>query len=131
MGLPVFSPTGPGSLAQLFGATGGFLMAYPMVATIAGGLTRTLQRRMPRFAAAAAGGTAATALLFVCGAGWLMYVAHLSLHATWIAAVAPFLPGEAVKVLVAAGVYSTLGGSTVGGSTVGRQSASNSSAINR
>jgi biotin transporter BioY len=33
---------------------------------------------------------------------------HLSAHATWIGAVAPFLPGEAVKVIVAAGLYSTL-----------------------
>src|SRR5689334_24968902 len=28
-GLPVFNPTGPGGLAQLFGPTGGFLLAYP------------------------------------------------------------------------------------------------------
>jgi biotin transport system substrate-specific component len=35
-GLPVFSPTGMGGLAQLVGPTGGFLMAYPLVAAIAG-----------------------------------------------------------------------------------------------
>src|SRR5580704_7146770 len=35
MGLPVFSPTGPGGLAQLLGPTGGFLLAYPFVAAIA------------------------------------------------------------------------------------------------
>ena len=39
-GLPVFSHTGPGGVAQLLGPTGGFLMAYPFVAAIAGGLTR-------------------------------------------------------------------------------------------
>jgi biotin transport system substrate-specific component len=97
IGLPVFSPTGPGGLAQLFGATGGFLLAYPLVAAIAGGLTRLLARVSPRFVAAAIGCTFAIILLFV-----------LSLHATWIAAVAPFLPGEAIKIIVAAGTYSTL-----------------------
>src|ERR1700684_4096417 len=28
-GMPVFNPAGPGGLAQLLGATGGFLLAYP------------------------------------------------------------------------------------------------------
>src|ERR1700683_2506519 len=37
MGMPVFSPTGAGGIAQLFhGATGGFLLAYPVVAWLAG-----------------------------------------------------------------------------------------------
>src|ERR1700721_182316 len=36
VGMPVFSPTGPGGLAQLLGPTGGFLIAYPFVAGIAG-----------------------------------------------------------------------------------------------
>src|SRR5271170_4946119 len=35
-GMPVFSPTGPGGIAQLLGPTGGFLLAYPFVAGIAG-----------------------------------------------------------------------------------------------
>ena len=30
-GLPVFNPTGPGGVAQLFGVTGGFLLVYPLV----------------------------------------------------------------------------------------------------
>ncbi len=36
VGLPVFNPTGLGGVAQLFGPTGGFLMAYPLVAFLAG-----------------------------------------------------------------------------------------------
>jgi biotin transport system substrate-specific component len=108
IGLPVFSPTGPGGLAQLLGPTGGFLMAYPLVAAIAGGLTRGLTTRTPRFLAAFVAGALAMAFLFLSGASWLMHLGHLSLHAMWIAAVAPFLPGEFIKVIVAAGVYSTL-----------------------
>jgi len=118
-GLPVFSPTGPGGLAQLLGPTGGFLMAYPLVAAIIGGLTPRLAGlglmgkpplRVSSFLAALLAGHLAMALLFVSGAGWFMHFTHHSLQATWIGAVAPFLPGEVIKVFVAAGVYSTLTG---------------------
>jgi biotin transport system substrate-specific component len=111
-GLPVFAPTGPGGIAQLLGPTGGFLMAYPLVAAIAGGLTRRLtglqSAHRSRFAAAFLAGSLATAVLFICGAGWFMHYTHHSLQAAWIGSVAPFLPGEAVKVVVAASVYSSL-----------------------
>ena len=106
MGLPVFSPTGPGGVLQLLGATGGFLMSYPLVAAISGGVTRLLDRRTPKFLAATVGCTFAVAFLFTCGAFWLMHVHHLNAYATWIAGVAPFLPGEAVKIVIAAGTYS-------------------------
>lgn len=108
MGLPVFSPTGPGGIAQLFGPTGGFLLAYPMVAAISGGVTRLLRGRTGAFLSAAIACSAAVLVLFLAGAGWLMLLAHLTLKSVWIAAVAPFLPGEAVKVLAASGVYRTL-----------------------
>src|SRR5271165_4396336 len=36
MGLPVFSPAGPGGIAQLLGPTAGYLWSYPVVAFIAG-----------------------------------------------------------------------------------------------
>lgn len=107
-GLPVFAPTGPGGIIQLFGPTGGFLMAYPLVASLAGGLVRRLRAITPAFIAALLAGTAAITLLFLSGAGWFIHYTHHSLYATWIGAVAPFLPGEAVKVLAAAGIYSTL-----------------------
>lgn len=108
MGLPVFSPTGPGGLVQLLGPTGGFLMAYPLVAAIVGGLARGLTGRVARFLAAFVAGNVAMAVLFLSGAGWFMHYTHHSLYAAWMGAVLPFLPGEFIKVLVAAGVYSTL-----------------------
>ena len=36
IGLPVFSPVGLGGIAQLFSPTGGYLLAYPVVAFLAG-----------------------------------------------------------------------------------------------
>jgi len=108
LGLPVFSPAGPGGVAQIVGFTGGYLMAYPFVAFIAGAVTRTLQTRTPRFVAAAIGCTAAVVLLYACGAGWLMTLGHLTLRQGWIEGAAPFLPGEVVKIAAAAGLYRAL-----------------------
>jgi len=107
-GLPGFSPAGTGDLLQILGPTGGFLMAYPVVAALAGGITRALSSRTAKFAAALLGCTVATTFLFLSGASWFMHYTHHSLYATWIGAIAPFLPGEAIKVLAAAGIYSTL-----------------------
>jgi biotin transport system substrate-specific component len=104
-GLPVFQPLGLGGVAQLVGPTGGFLMAYPFVATLAGWLFRVV-RDVPRFVSGAVAGTCATALLFALGAARLGTLLHLSGHATLLAAVVPFIPGEIVKVLAAAGVAS-------------------------
>lgn len=111
-GAPVFSPTGPGGLMQLLGVTGGFLLAYPAVAFVCSGITRTLARTMSRFKAALSGCTMATLLLFIAGSAWLSMVAHLSVRHVLLIAVLPFLPGEAVKILAAAGTFRALGPST-------------------
>jgi biotin transport system substrate-specific component len=108
VGLPVFSPTGPGGIAQIVGPTGGFLMSYPLVAAVIGEITHSLGARLSKFSSALIGGFLAIAVLFAFGASWFMLYAHHSLQATWVGAVAPFLPGEIVKVFVAAGIYSAL-----------------------
>jgi biotin transport system substrate-specific component len=48
--------------------------------------------------------------LFVCGAGYLMTFTHSSLYAAWIGGIAPFLPGEVVKICAAAGIARALHG---------------------
>jgi biotin transport system substrate-specific component len=108
-GLPVFSPAGPGGIAQLFfGPTSGYLLSYPLVAAIAGGLTGALERRFSLFMSAAVGSAVAITVLFLAGAGWFEMFTHLPLRTVWMASIAPFLPGETVKVLAAAGIYSAL-----------------------
>jgi biotin transport system substrate-specific component len=106
-GLPVFSPTGLGGVAQLLGPTGGYLFAYPLVALICGACVR-FGARLSTFLAAFCGCVLATVVLFAFGAAWLGHTAHLSSHAIWTAAVLPFLPGEAVKAVVAAGLFRSL-----------------------
>jgi biotin transporter BioY len=83
-------------------------MAYPLFAAVVGGLAQGWTGRFARFLAAFLAGSVALSVLFLSGAGWFMHYTHQSLYAAWIGAVAPFLPGEFVKVVVAAGVYSTV-----------------------
>src|SRR3977135_3824478 len=45
VGMPVFNPAGLGGVAQLLGPTGGFLMAYPLVAFVAGWIYERTSRR--------------------------------------------------------------------------------------
>src|ERR1700688_3185250 len=73
MGMPVFSPLGPGGIAQLLGPTGGFLMAYPLVAWLAG---YVMERGRKSFARAAIGGLLAEIVLFVSGLAWLAVLTH-------------------------------------------------------
>jgi biotin transport system substrate-specific component len=103
-GLPVFSPHGLG----LAGPTAGFLFSYPLAAAAAGAVVRAIRINRTQFPAAVLGGIAASFFIFAMGAGWLAHVLHLSSAAAWHMAVAPFLPGEVLKVTAAAGAYTSL-----------------------
>lgn len=101
MGLPVFAP-GTGSVAgfaHLFGPTGGYLLAYPAAAILVSFLFRRGGRRLaPALLAAAAGDL----LILACGAVWLAAWTHLTIASALTMAVVPFLPGDALKVVVVA-----------------------------
>lgn len=104
MGLPVFSPLGPGGVAQLLGPTGGFLMAYPLVAWLAG---YVMEHGRRTFARAAIGALLGEILLFTGGLAWLTVLTRSVAQAFrwgfyW------FLFAEVIKVLVAAGVASRI-----------------------
>jgi biotin transport system substrate-specific component len=109
LGLPVFTPSGgPAGMAHLLGPNGGFLFSYPLAAATAGWAVRSLQPATSPFRAALVAATAATLPIFLLGAGWLAYYAHHSASSTWSLAVAPFIPGEIVKITAAAGIFSVL-----------------------
>jgi biotin transport system substrate-specific component len=102
MGLPVFSPVGPGGIAQLLGPTGGFLMAYPLVAWLTG---YVMEHGRKSFARAAVGGLLGEILLFTGGLAWLTILTHSVAQAfRW--GLYWFLFAEIIKVLVAAGIAS-------------------------
>lgn len=93
-GLPVFSPHGPGGIAQLLGLTGGYLMAAPFAAAAASLLSRTHRSFAVLLASAAIGDI----ILLSTGAWWLA----LQTHAPLSVSVLPFLPTDAIKVFAAA-----------------------------
>ena len=101
MGMPVFSPTGVGGLAQLFhGATSGFLLAYPLVAWVAGYVGEHGRRS---FARAAMGGFLAEIVLFVGGLSWLAALTH-SVALAFRLGLYWFVFAEIIKVMMAAGI---------------------------
>jgi biotin transport system substrate-specific component len=100
MGMPVFSPVGPAGIAHLLGPTGGFLLAYPLVAWLAGYVTESGRKT---FARAALGGLLGEVVLFAGGLTWLAVLTHSVAQALrwglyW------FLFAEVIKVMMAAGI---------------------------
>jgi biotin transport system substrate-specific component len=108
MGFPVFNPGGLGGVAQLLGPTGGYLFAYPLAAAAASAIVRSVSRLTSRFAAATLAASIATTIVMLFGATWLGIVLHLAPAATLKLSVAPFLPGEIVKILAAAGIFTSI-----------------------
>ena len=102
VGLPVFNPTGPGGIAQIVGVTGGFLIAYPFVAFVAGFV---FERGAKTFARAALAGLLAEILLFAGGLGWLYVFTHSLAKAAYLG-LYWFLAAEVIKIMLAAAVAS-------------------------
>ncbi|MFY9559462.1 MAG: biotin transporter BioY [Terriglobales bacterium] len=101
-GLPVFSPSplGLSGIAQILGPTGGFLMAYPLVAFTAGWIYEHTSRRLVW---AALAGFAAECVLFAGGLGWLAYWTHsVSLAIRY--GLYWFVFAEVIKILIASAV---------------------------
>jgi biotin transport system substrate-specific component len=103
-GMPVFNP-GPGGIVQLLGTTGGYLFAYPLAAAVTGLIGQRLKARfLPVLLGAAAGST----IIMTSGVLWLTLYVHYSLASAYFLGAMPFLPGQVVKVLSAAGIVSSL-----------------------
>jgi len=104
VGMPVFNPTGLGGLSQLLGPTGGFLLAYPFVAGIAGWVFDA-KNREKSFARAAIACVLAEICLFVCGLSWLAVLTHsfalaIRFGLYW------FVFAEVIKIMSAAALAS-------------------------
>jgi biotin transport system substrate-specific component len=100
VGMPVFNPAGHGGVAQLLGPTGGYLLAYPFVAALAGWI---MERGRKTFARAAIAGLLAEIVLFASGISWLAVLTHSFAQAVrfglyW------FVFAEVIKVMSAAGI---------------------------
>lgn len=105
MGLPVFAPTPlvPGGLAHLFGPTGGYLMAYPLAAPLISSLWRRIRPTHGwELRTATLSAAVGSLVILASGALWLAFLTHASARSILSLAVLPFLPGDALKVIVAA-----------------------------
>jgi biotin transport system substrate-specific component len=109
-GLPVFaaSPTLPQGAARLLGPTGGYLMAYPLAAFVAGWLAeRGFDRRYVSAVVAMACGLA---VVFAGGVSWLMVAMRpaVGLVRALRIGFTPFIAADMLKLLVAAGIMPSL-----------------------
>lgn len=97
-GLPFFRQ-GNGGLPYLFlSPTAGYLLSYPLAAFLTGWLAeRGWDRRVPTAALAMASGSA---LILLCGWAWL--ARFTSPETAFATGVAPFIPGDLVKIALAA-----------------------------
>ena len=107
-GLPVFNPHGPGGIAQLLSPTAGYLFSYPLAAAVAGLFTRKIRLTNSSFRNGLIAGAFAMLPIFFLGGAWYAFQFRLPAVAVWHLAVAPFLPGEVVKIIAAAGIFSSL-----------------------
>ncbi len=103
LGMPVFTPgnIAASGVAHLMGPTGGYLLAYPFAVALASHLWRSHQRS---FIWGLISATIGDLLILTAGAAWLNQITHSSFEAILAQAVIPFLPGEALKIIVAAGI---------------------------
>ncbi len=98
-GLPVFAGGAAGA-AHLAGPTAGFLWGFVAMAWLAG---LAVERGLARgFLTTAAVALAVSALLYLPGVLWLERATPLDLSGAISAGMLPFLPGDAVKAVIAA-----------------------------
>lgn len=101
VGLPVFQ-SGTFGLTELAGPSGGYLMSYPFAAALVGLLaTRGWDRRPGTMLLAMLLGSV---VIYAFGVGWLAHFPGVGLQKGLLLGMVPFLPGDAVKALLAAGL---------------------------
>jgi biotin transport system substrate-specific component len=98
-GLPVFTPMGAPGIARFFGPTGGYLLAYPVAAYVAGALTRRATTLTARWLA----GVAGVVVIFAGGIAQLA-VLNGSVGRAVALGVTPFAALDLVKAWVAAAI---------------------------
>jgi len=112
IGLPVFAGGGSGAW-HLLGPTGGYLLAFPIAATVTGALVRPVTE-----SAGHAGGRAVLRILLACALGMVIIhaggVAQLALlggdpTVAFRVGFVPFLTGDLVKVGLAAALILAAG----------------------
>jgi biotin transport system substrate-specific component len=100
-GLPFFSG-GHFGLLHLMGPSGGYLIAFPAAAYITGAFAEHGWDR--RFLTAASAMAIGSAIIMLSGWAWFSVVMHTSPMLTLYATVIKFIPGDIIKISLAAAV---------------------------
>jgi len=106
-GLPVFAPVpgSPGGFLALLGFTGGYLWSFPVAAFVTGWLCeRRLDRRFLTSALAMLPGTL---IIYLIGVTWLAMTLHLDSLTAIRLGMVPFIPGDVLKLMIAAALLPT------------------------
>jgi len=98
VGVPVYAGFS-GGVSVLLGPTGGFLIGYILCAWVVGWITQHLCVSRQNLMLAMASGTL---LCYVLGTAWFSLVSGANLAGSLSACVLPFIPGDALKILLAA-----------------------------
>ncbi len=99
-GLPFFRSGGSG-IAHLLGPTGGYLVAFPAAAFITGAFAEHGWDR--RFWTAAAAMAIGSVVIMLSGWAWFSVVTNTPALAAFQLTVLKFIPGDIIKILLAAG----------------------------
>ena len=99
VGLPVFAK-GSSGIGVLLGPTGGYLMGFIPAAFLVGYLLE--RREKPSFGLIFLAMVVGVVAIYLPGVGWLMWVARMNLVKALLLGVLPFMPGDAVKIVVGA-----------------------------
>jgi biotin transport system substrate-specific component len=105
VGLPFFAPGGAPGILRFLGPTGGYLVAFPAAAFITGAFAEHgWDKRYPTAVAAMAIGSV---IIFLGGWAWFSILTNTPPVAAFKIAVWPYLPGDVIKIALAAAVLPT------------------------
>lgn len=99
-GIGTIATVGPGGL--VLGTTGGYLIGFVLASAVVGRLAELGWDR--RIGGAIAAMVLASVLVYAVGLPWLAMAAHLSAADTLRYGLYPFIPGDLLKLLAAAGL---------------------------
>lgn len=95
IGLPVFGGFS-GGLASLLGPSGGYIFSFPIMALVIALIVKRNEKLSFKIIALIIG----TAVCYLIGTLWFIYVTNTSLIPALTMCVIPFLPGDILKIII-------------------------------
>ena len=99
VGVPLYADHKHG-WAVFSGATGGYIVGFVLAAALTGALAERGWDR--RFSSSIAAMLTGSVVIYACGSVWLHHVLGVSWNTTFVDGVYPFVPGDVVKLYLAA-----------------------------